>query len=167
MTKVRRPDLKAVPLPTLSRSIMLAKAAFWVFQLINAPSALGLILAPKRVHESMFTDHIRAYKILGFSSPTAVEMVHNVLRGQGAALLAISTYLFAIRSTDDPKGSSSSLLIALTCTLSAAAHALTLRHHLGNAKVREAIGSSFGSLYGMIATNLTVGGVAFVAWWGA
>jgi hypothetical protein len=143
-----------------------ATTAYWVFQLINAPSALGLMLTPKRVHESMFTDPTRVYKILGFSSPTAVEMVHNVLRGQGAALLAISAYLFAIGSTaDDPKGSSS-LLIALTCNLSAVAHALTLRHHLGNAKVREAIGS-LGSLYGMIATNLTVGGVAFVAWLGA
>ena len=138
----------------------MATAAFWVFQLINAPSALGLVLAPKRVHESMFADPPRAYEILGFS-PTAVEMVHNVLRGQGAALLAISAYLFAI-GPDDP---GASLLIALTCGLSAVAHALTLRQHLGDARVREAIGS-LGSLYGMIATNLAVGGVAFVAWLG-
>jgi len=65
---------------------MSATTAHWVFQLINAPSALGLMLTPKRVHESMFADPPRVYKILGFSSPTAVEMVHNVLRGQGAAL---------------------------------------------------------------------------------
>lgn len=68
-------------------------AVFWVFQIINFSTALSMFLVPRRFHEAMLRQPQEFYARLGFSD-TAVEMLHNVVRGQGAALLAISCALF-------------------------------------------------------------------------
>lgn len=120
---------------------------YWLFQVLNTLTGLGLFLAPKNFHEGMFDNQEQAYALLGFST-TALDMLHNVLRGQGAALLAISLFLFYLRARDRR----SFLLIALACGLTLAAHGFTLQQHLDSETVQAAI-SSFGALYGMVALN--------------
>ena len=68
---------------------MLDLLVFWTFQVINVPTAVGMFLFPRHFHQAMLKKPAAVYSALGFS-PTAVAMLHNVLRGQGAALLAIS-----------------------------------------------------------------------------
>ncbi len=129
---------------------MLGPSVFWTFQGINSISALGMVVSPKHFHESLFPDPPRACKTLGFSE-TAVEMVHNVIRGQGAALLSISAFLFTLGPTDK----ASFLLIAFTCGSAALAHLLTMQHHRKSETVMKAVGS-ITPLYGMIALNLAI-----------
>jgi hypothetical protein len=93
----------------------------------------------------------QAYARLGFS-PTAIEMLHNVIRGQGAALLAISGMLFYL----GPKTQASYLLVALTCGLSLIAHILAARHHLRSGIVMEALGN-ITPIYPIIGINLVLG----------
>lgn len=123
---------------------------FWLFQALNTLTGLGLLLAPKAFHESMFENPGAAYAILGFSD-TALDMLHNVLRGQGAALLAVSLFLFILGRRDKR----SYLLIFLVCGLSLVAHAFTLHQHLNSEAVRRAV-EDFGPLYGMMAVNVLV-----------
>lgn len=133
---------------------MLGKALFWSFQSINTLSSVSMVLSPRRFHESLFNEPKRAYQLLGFSS-TAIEMLHNVIRGQGAALLAASSYLYV----QGPQETKSFLLIALVCGLTAFAHTLTLQHHRSDETVMKAIGS-VSPLYGLISLNLVIGGIA-------
>ncbi len=135
------------------------KVCYWLFQLLNFPTALGLTLAPRISHESLFPDPQRAYETLGFS-PIAQEMLHNVLRGQGVALLAISIFLFY----SGPKRKESYLLIALTCLGTLTAHVVTLMHHTQSPTVMEAIGS-VAPLYAMIAINAVVGLAGLACWY--
>ena len=105
-----------------------------MLQAPNTLTGLGLLLAPKVFHESMFTNPDAAYALLGFSD-TALDMLHNVLRGQGAALLAVSI-LFVLGRRDRR----SYLLIVLVCGLSLFAHTFTLYRHLTSEAVRRAVG---------------------------
>lgn len=134
---------------------MIGPAVFWLFQVLNGLTAIALSTVPKRFHETMIEDPERAYGRLGFS-PTALEMLHNVLRGQGAALLAITVFLFYV----GPSARQSYLLIGIACGLTLVAHVETLRHHRNSAVVRTAI-KSLSAMYVMIAINLILSGAAF------
>lgn len=129
-----------------------ARSLFWSFQAINGFSAIALCIAPRRTHEATFRDPARVYQQLGFS-PTAQEMLHNVLRGQGAAQLAISSYLAYL----GPRNRSGYLLIALLCGYSGVAHIVNTRHHMNDANVRAAIGDDISSLYGIVLLNAVFG----------
>jgi hypothetical protein len=94
-----------------------------------------MFLCPRRFHEAMLKQPAAVYSALGFS-PTAVAMLHNMLRGQGAALLAISGGVCYLR----PAHPGSFLLIALTCGLSLIAHGCIGLHHRKSAQVRAALG---------------------------
>ena len=83
----------------------------------------------------MFENPGAAYALPG-SSDTALDMLHNVLRGQGAALLAVSLQLFLLGRRDRR----SYVLIA---------HSFTLCRHLTSEVVRRARGD-FGPLHGMM-----------------
>ena len=136
--------------------VSLNGAVFWVFQIFNCLTALSMFLAPCRFHESMLKNPDDAYAKLGFSD-TAVEMLHNVLRGQGAALLAISCALFYMGA-----GSRASFLsIGLTCGFSALAHVATMRHHLRSANVMDALGN-INAIYPILGLNLAL---ALMALW--
>ena len=114
----------------------MANIIYWAFQLINGLTALAMVLAPKRFHESMFKNPSEVYVQLGFSE-TAVEMLHNVLRGQGSVLLAITcTLLYS-----GPGARTTFLLISLTCGLSLVAHIVTTQHHRKDPKVMAALGN--------------------------
>ena len=118
-------------------------------------------LNPRGFHESLFRNPQRVYQQLGFSD-VAVEMLHNVIRGQGAALLAVSIFLWVAGS----RQRSSYLLIALTCLLSVFAHLMTLQHHLNSPLVMEAIGGA-GSLYVAISITSVSGvlaGATYFTW---
>jgi len=52
---------------------------------------------PKQFHESLFKNPEAVYEKLGFST-IAVEMVHNIIRGQGAVLLAVSIFIWIERT---------------------------------------------------------------------
>ncbi len=123
---------------------------YWIFQILNTVTALGLFIAPRAFHESLFAEPQRVYALLGFSD-TALSMLHNVLRGQGAALLAVSLFLFVGRA----QSRRAFLLIALVCGLALIAHLGTLHHHLQSEIVRQAVGG-LNSLYGMIAVNALI-----------
>ena len=139
---------------------MLQTILFWAFQLINGLTALSMFFAPKKFHESMLKDPKTIYAKLGFSE-TAVEMLHNVIRGQGAALLAITIYLFVLGSGER----SAYLLIALACALSLVAHIATTRHHAKSALVMDAIGS-LGAMIPILAINAVVAALAAVIYSG-
>ena len=114
---------------------------------------------PKQFHESLFRDPEMVYKQLGFSG-VAVEMVHNVIRGHGAVLLAVSVFIWM-------KGMKSRvvfLLISLVCVLSVYAHIMTLHQHLKTPEIVSAIGN-FGSLYVTIIITAAVGIMNFVVYW--
>ncbi len=129
---------------------MFAIAVFWIFQVINGLTALGMFLQPQKFHESTFKDPEHVYRELGFSE-VAVEMLHNVLRGQGAALLAITITVFYLGA----ESRASFLLIALTCGLSLSAHVFTARHHLGSEEVMKALGG-IQAMYVILILNATV-----------
>ncbi|KAK6497664.1 hypothetical protein TWF481_012069 [Arthrobotrys musiformis] len=125
-----------------------ASIFFYSFQAINGLSSASLFLAPKQSHESLFQEPQRAYDQLGFS-PTAAEMLHNVLRGQAAALLSISTYLYS----RGPKKADSFLLIGIAGAFTFVSQILTARHHVRNPQVMEALGSIKG-IYPLLGLNL-------------
>jgi hypothetical protein len=136
---------------------MIDQVVYWVFQVLNTLSGVSLVLDPRKAHESLFKDPHKVYVELGFSV-TAVGMLHNVLRGQGAALLAISIFLYFV----GPGNPLAFLLIALTCGLSLIAHIATMQHHLANPLVMKAIGS-IGALLPMVVVNSVVAlGAIFV-----
>ena len=105
---------------------------------------------PKQFHESLFKNPEAVYEKLGFSA-IAVEMVHNIIRGHGAVLLAISIFIWI----DGMKSRSVYLLISIVCALSVYAHIMTLHHHLKTVEVVTAIGG-FGSLYITIIVTAVV-----------
>lgn len=125
--------------------------AFWSFQIINTFTGLLMTFAPKSFHESLFANPQAVYEKLGFS-PIAVDMLHNVIRGHGAVLLAVSVFAWMVRM----KTRSVHLLIFWVCALSVFAHIMTLWHHLTTPAVSAAIGS-FASLYLTIAITAVVG----------
>lgn len=131
---------------------ILQQIAFWSFQIINTLTGLLMSFFPKQFHASLFNNPQAAYANLGFS-PVAVEMLHNVIRGHGSVLLAVSVFIWMIRM----KTRSVHLLILIVCALSVYAHVMTLHQHLTTPEVAGAIGS-FASLYVVtIAVTASVG----------
>lgn len=142
---------------------MIDEIAFWSFQILNSLGALGMLLDPKRTHESMIQDGSgpeKVYRELGFSE-TAVEMVHNLIRGHGAALLAISSSLFYLGS----KNPGSLVLIGSTCYCHCIAHTFTARHHITNKKVKDVLGKNINHILVIIGINFSVGSTAWIAWY--
>jgi hypothetical protein len=140
---------------------LIRNLSFWSFQIINTLTAFFMTGFPKQFHESLFRNAELVYRQLGFSG-TAVEMVHNVIRGHGAVLLAVSAFIWI----EGVKSRSVYLLIAIVCALSVYAHIMTLNHHVNNPQVVSALGG-FGSLYGVIILTGVVGllsGMAYT-WW--
>ena len=136
----------------------LESPVFYAFQVINGLGSLGLVLDPKGTHERLLKNPQKAYQVLGFSE-TALEMLHNVLRGQGAALLGITAAL----ATMGPKSKDSYGLIASTCLFSAAANFITAWHHRKSSVVMSVI-DELTSLYGLIALNVGIGGAALACY---
>ena len=135
--------------------------AFWSFQIINTITACLMTFIPKQFHESLFMNPEAVYEKLGFSA-IAVEMVHNIIRGQGAVLLAVSIFIWIERM----KSRSVYLLISIVCALSVYAHIMTLHQHLKTAEIVSAIGN-FGSMYATIIITSVVGIlnlVVFLKW---
>ena len=135
--------------------------AFFSFQIVNTVTACFMAFFPKPFHESMFNNPERVYQTIGFSS-VAVEMVHNMIRGHGAVLLAVSIFIWI----EGLKSRHVYSLIAWVCALSVYAHFMTLTHHLNSPPVVRAIGH-FGNLYGIIVVTAIVGllnGVAYFMW---
>ena len=106
---------------------------------------------PKQFHESLFKNPEAVYEKLGFSA-IAVEMVHNILRGHGAVLLAVSIFIWIERM----KSRSVYLLISIVCALSVYAHIMTLHQHLKTAEIVAVIGN-FESVYITIIIMAVVG----------
>jgi len=125
--------------------------AFWSFQIINTITACLMTFIPKQFHESLFKNPEAVYEKLGFSA-IAVEMVHNIIRGHGAVLLAVSIFIWIERM----KSRSVYLLISIVCALSVYAHVMTLHQHLKTAEIVSAIGN-FGSMYATIIITTVVG----------
>jgi hypothetical protein len=117
---------------------------------------------PKQFHESLFKSPEAVYEKLGFSA-IAVEMVHNIIRGHGAVLLAVSIFIWIERM----KSRSVYLLISIVCALSVYAHIMTLHQHLKTAEIVSAIGN-FGSMYATIIITVVVGILNLVVYlkWG-
>jgi len=90
-------------------------------------------------------------------------MVHNIIRGHGAVLLAVSIFLWIERM----KSRSVFLLISIVCVLSVYAHIMTLHQHLKTEEIVSAIGN-FGSMYDTIIITAVVGIMNFVVYlkWG-
>lgn len=135
------------------------KICYWAFQVLNFPASVGLLFAPRASHESLFSDPQRAYDALDFSL-TAQEMLHNVLRGQGAALMTISIFLGYVGY----KRKESFLLITLACLTALSAHIATLIHHTQSPAVMAAIGN-VSPLYAMIAINGIIGVTGLACWY--
>ncbi|MCF8053997.1 MAG: hypothetical protein K9K75_02100 [Deltaproteobacteria bacterium] len=140
----------------------LRNMAFWSFQVINTITACLMTFIPKQFHESLFKNPEAVYKALGFSA-IAVEMVHNIIRGQGAVLLAVSLFSWI----EGKKSRSVYLLISIICTLSVYAQIMTLHQHLKTAEIVNAIGN-FGSMYVIIIVTAVVGILSLVVYlkWG-
>jgi len=141
---------------------ILRNLAFWSFQIMNTITACLMTFIPKQFHESLFKNPETAYEKLGFSA-IAVEMVHNVIRGHGAVLLAVSIFIWI----EKVKSRSVYLLISIVCALSIYAHIMTLHQHLKAAEIVNAIGN-FGSIYITIVITAVVGILNFVVYltWG-
>ena len=125
--------------------------AFWSFQIINTITACFMTFTPKQFHESLFKNPESVYEKLGFSA-IAVEMVHNIIRGHGAVLLAVSIFIWI----EKMKTRSIYLLISIVCALSIYAHTMTLRQHLKTTEIVNAIGN-FESMYTTIIITAVVG----------
>jgi hypothetical protein len=125
--------------------------SFWSFQVINTLTACLMTFIPKQFHESLFKNPVLVYEKLGISS-IAVEMFHNVIRGHGAVLLAVSIFVFL----QGIKSRSVYSLIFIVCALSVYAHIMTLIQHLNSEDILRVIGN-FGSLYFTIFITVTVG----------
>jgi len=130
---------------------ILINISFWSFQVINTLTACLMTFIPKQFHESLFKNPALVYEKLGISS-IAVEMFHNVIRGHGAVLLAVSIFVFL----QGVKSRSVYLLIFIVCALSVYAHIMTLIQHLNSADIIRVIGN-FGSLYFTIFITAAVG----------
>ncbi len=126
-------------------------AAYWTFFVINTLTAAMMTFIPKGFHESLFKNPEAVYGALGFSE-LAVEMVHNIIRGHGAVLLAVSIFVFI----EGVRSRSVYLLVAIVCGLSVYAHIMTLNQHLGSEAIVTAIGD-FGSMYATIFITASVG----------
>ena len=140
---------------------ILIHVAFWSFQIINTLTACLMTFIPKQFHESLFKNAETVYSKLGFSS-IAVEMVHNVIRGHGAVLLAVSIFIWI----EGMKSRSVYLLIAIVCAFSVYAHIMTLNQHLRTEEIVSAIGN-FGSLYVTIfitAVVFILNCVVYIRW---
>lgn len=137
---------------------LLQNIAFWSFQVINTVTGFLMTFFPKAFHESLFSHPESAYAKLGFSA-TAVEMLHNVVRGHGAALLAVSVFLWIVRM----KTRQAHLLIFLVCALAVYAHFLTLKQHLESAAVMNAVPNLI-SLYVTIGVTAVVGALNAAAY---
>ena len=136
--------------------------AFWSFQIINTITACLMTFIPKQFHESLFKNPEAVYAKIGFSA-IAVEMVHKIIRGHGAVLLAVSIFIWIERM----KLRSVYLLISIVCALSVYAHIMTLHQHLKTAEIVSAIGN-FGSMYATIIITAVVGILNLVVYlkWG-
>ena len=136
--------------------------AYWSFQIINTITACLMTFIPKQFHESLFKNPAAVYAKLGFSD-IAVEMVHNIIRGHGAVLLAVSIFIWLERM----KSRSVYLLITVICTLSVYAHTMTLLQHLKTAEIVNTIGD-FGSMYFTIIVTSVVGILNYIVYlkWG-
>ena len=130
---------------------ILINISFWSFQVINTLTACFMTFIPKQFHESLFKHPVLVYEKLGISS-NAVEMFHNVIRGHGAVLLAVSIFVFL----QGIKSRSVYLLIFIVCALSVYAHIMTLIQHLNSEDILRVIGN-FGSLYFTIFITAAVG----------
>jgi hypothetical protein len=130
---------------------ILMYSAFWSFQIINTFTAFLMTFFPKQFHESLFKNPDIVYKNLGFSN-TAVDMFHNVIRGHGSVLLAVSIFIFLIGF----KFRYVYLLISLVCFFSVYTHIMTLNQHLMSAEIINSIGN-LRSLYFTIFTTTAVG----------
>jgi hypothetical protein len=110
----------------------------------------------------LFKNPEAVYEKLGFSA-IAVEMVHNIIRGHGAVLLAVSIFIWIERMKSRPVFS----LISIVCALSVYAHIMTLHQHLKTAEIVNAIGY-FGSMYITIIITAVVGILNLVVYfkWG-
>lgn len=120
-----------------------------------------MTFVPKQFHESLFKNPQVVYAKLGFSN-VAVEMVHNVIRGHGAVLLAVSIFVFI----QGRKARFVYLLMAIVCALSVYAHIMTLYQHLNTAAIVAAIGD-FSSLYVTIFVTAAIGilnGIVYFVW---
>lgn len=117
-----------------------------------------MTFVPKQFHESLFKNPVQVYEKLGISS-VAVEMFHNVIRGHGAVLLAVSIFVFLQGS----KSRSVYLLIFLVCVFSGYAQIMTLIQHLNSEDISKVIGN-FGSLYFTIFITATVGAINFIVY---
>ncbi|HAO20008.1 MAG TPA: hypothetical protein DCQ37_05630 [Desulfobacteraceae bacterium] len=130
---------------------ILINISFWSFQVINTLTACLMTFIPKQFHESLFKNPALVYEKLGISS-IAVEMFHNVIRGHGTVLLAVSIFVFL----QGIKSRSVYLLIFIVCVLSVYSHIMTLIQHLNSEDIVRVIGN-FGSLYFTIFITSTVG----------
>ena len=141
---------------------ILRNLAFWSFQIINTITACLMTFIPKQFHESLLKNPEAVYEKLGFSG-IAVEMVHNIIRGHGAVLLAVSIFIWIERM----KSRSVFLLISIVCVLSVYAHIMTLHQHLKTAEIANAIGN-FGSMYITIVITAVIIILNFVVYlkWG-
>ena len=141
---------------------ILRNLAFWSFQIINTITACLMTFIPKQFHESLLKNPEAVYEKLGFSG-IAVEMIHNVIRGHGCVLLAVSIFIWIERM----RSRSVFLLISIVCVLSVYAHIMTLHQHLKTAEIANAIGN-FGSMYVTIVIAAVVGISNFVVYlkWG-
>ena len=90
-------------------------------------------------------------------------MVHNIIRGHGVVLLAVSIFIWIERM----KSRSVYLLISIMCALSVYVHIMTLHQHLKTADIVSAIGN-FGSMYATIIITAVVGILNLVVYlkWG-
>ena len=141
---------------------IITNLSFWSFQIINTLTACLMTFIPKQFHESLFPNPEAVYGKLGFSG-IAVEMVHNIIRGHGAVLLAVSIFIWIERM----KSRSVFLLISIVCVLSVYAHIMTLHQHLKTDQIVSAIGN-FGSMYATIIITTVVGMLNLVVYlkWG-
>ena len=137
---------------------ILIKISFWSFQVINTITACLMTFAPKQFHESLFKNPVHVYEKLGISN-IAVEMFHNVIRGHGAVLLAVSIFVFL----QGIKSRSVFLLMFIVCVFSDYAHIMTLIQHLNSEDISKVIGK-FGSLYFTIFITATVGFINFIVY---
>jgi hypothetical protein len=140
---------------------ILINIAFWSFQIINTLTAALMTFIPMQFHESLLKNPQVVYEKLGMSS-VAVEMFHNVIRGHGAVLLALSIFIFLKGIKFRPNY----LLIAIVCIFSVYAHFMTLSQHLGTQTIVMAIGD-FTSLYVTIFLTAAVGilnGIVYFMW---
>lgn len=132
--------------------------AFWLFQIVNTVTGVLMTFFPKDFHESLFQNPQLVYEKLGFST-VAVEMIHNVIRGHGAVLLAVSIFIWM----QGTKSRAVYLLIFIVSALSVYAHIMTLIQHLASPEIVSAIGD-FGSLYAITAVTAAVGLISLAAY---